>query len=103
MKEYEITVKIDDETLEKAKCSNTNGISELIHEALSMSGIPYREIIESFPTTDFFSFKFDIVEGANLDKTLSGIKENLRLKLKMKPEDVKLSLISKKMKIKRGK
>ena len=98
MKEYTVTVEIDAETLEKAKRSNAKGISELIHEALGESAIPYRGCSESFPMTDFFTFSFDIVGEPNLNRILSVIKENLRLKLKLKPEDVKLTLVSKKEK-----
>lgn len=95
MKEYKVTVEINAETLEKAKRSNPKGISGLIHEALSMSSIPYRSCNESYPTTDFFSFWFEVVGEANLNKILSVVKENLSLKLKLKPEDVKLTLVSK--------
>jgi hypothetical protein len=99
-KQYIITVKIDDDTIGRAKFSkvvkSANQVSEFIHEALAMSGIPYRGAIETFvnQSTLGFSFQFVFVEGGNLIKVLSGIKENLRLRLKMKPEEIGLALTS---------
>lgn len=100
MKEYIITIKIDDDTIGRATNNKTikspNGIGEIIHEALALSGLPYRGTVETFSgkTTDGFSFYFEFVEDGNLVKLLSKIKENLGLKLKMPQEEVKLALIS---------
>ena len=97
MREYIITVKIHEDTLSKAT-ETTDGVSEKIHEALMMTGLPYLACTETCPNTSYFSFMFDFVEDGNLKYTLSKIKENLVLKLKLKPEDVKFKSVVKKTK-----
>lgn len=99
-KEYIITVKIGADTIGKGKYSkvleSADQLSDIMHEALARVGMPVRGAVETGVNQNLFeySFKFVFVEGGNLIKVLSGIRENLRLRLKMKPEDIELSLTS---------
>jgi len=62
-KEYIITIKIDDDTIGRAKFSKVlkskNQVSEIIHEALRISGIPYRYTVETFANENIWAFVFD--------------------------------------------
>ncbi len=91
-KEYLATIQIDAETLRKAKPSKGQ-ISEIIHEALANSCIPCRGCTETVPPSDYITFMFEYVEGADVNKILSTIQKNLALKLKLKPEEVILNTL----------
>jgi hypothetical protein len=99
-KEYLITVKIDDDTIMRATLSKVikskDQVSEILHNALGKVGMPRHGSLETFSNKDTtgLSYQFRFVQGGDLIKVLRAIKENLALGLKMKPEEIGLTLTS---------
>ena len=91
-KEYLANIQIDPATLRMSKLSKGQ-ISESVHEALANSCVPNRGIYETSPASDYITFMFEYVEGADVNKILSTIQENLALKLKLKPQKVILNTL----------
>jgi hypothetical protein len=95
MKEYVITIKIDVDTIGIAVNKNRLTPFDVYRIIWSSIRNAYRHAETSYPVSiGDYSLEVPLMEGGDLLILLAQIREDLEHNLKLKPEEVKLALIS---------